>query len=369
MRRRAASRLLLLSAWSAAALALGGCASTPHPDTLDRIAIQQVPPAYEGVVLLRPARGGPQVVTALGQARIEQPLANEARTRFPVGSISKWITTVAVLRLVDEGRIGLDQPVTVYLPELPPVSRAVSVRHLLSNTSGIPNGLAQALKQDRAATENLQLTPLQGALRFGAGAPAFAPGSQFDYSFTNWVIVGGIVERVTGEPFQQAIERLVFRPAGVHDTGFADAAYETLPRAALAYAKDKSTRKMSAMPPMVAASGTIYSTAADLVAIADAVYGGDLLSKEMRTELLTVQHAPEEYALGGRVRELGKGKASGAGKRTVAWESGVIGGFKTLLVYAPANGAAVVLMNNTDMEQSAQRELAETLLDALLQGR
>jgi CubicO group peptidase (beta-lactamase class C family) len=349
----------------AAALLVGGCASTPPQDRAGALAVGKFKPSLpDGVLLLRPARGSMQLVTAQGQARIEPPLANEARTRFPVGSISKWITTVAVLRLVDQGRIDLDRPITDYLPELPPESRAVTVRHLLSNTSGIPNGLAQALRQDRAATEALRIAPLAGALRFGAGAPAFQPGTRFDYSFTNWVIVGGIVERVTGEPFQQAIERLVLRPSGVRDTGFADDAYEALPRAALAYAKDKSTRKMSAMPPMVAASGTIYSTAADLVAIADAVYAGDLLSKKARTELLTVQHAPEDYALGGRVREIG----SGAARRSVAWESGVIGGFKTLLVYAPVDGAAVVVLNNTDMEQSEQAKLAEGLMDELLQS-
>jgi CubicO group peptidase (beta-lactamase class C family) len=319
-------------------------------------------PAYDGVVLLRPQRGAMQYAVGLGLARIEQPLANDPQTRFLVGSISKWITTVAVMRLADQGRIDLDQPVTAWLPELPPGSGAVTVRHLLSNTSGIPNGLGQALRQDRAV-ERLTITPLQAALRFGAGAPAFQPGAKFDYSFTNWLIVGGIVERVTGEPFQQAIARLVLQPAGVHDTGFADDAWESMPHAALAYDKDKTKRKMSAVPPMVAASGTIYSTAADLVAIADAVYAGDLLSPKARAELLKVQHAPEDYALGGRVRKIS------GGRHTVVWNSGVMGGFKTLLVYAPDNGAAVVLLNNTDMEQSDQAGIATSLMDIVLQSR
>lgn len=348
-----------------AALLLGGCAATPRPDTAAIAAGKLLTPAYQGVVLLRPARGAKAFVAAQGQARIEQPLAIDAQTRFLVGSISKWITTVAVLRLADQGRIDIDQPITAYLPELPPASRTVTVRHLLSNTSGIPNGLAQALRQDRAAVERLTITPLEGALRFGAGAPGFAPGSQFDYSFTNWLIVGGIVERVSGQPFQTAIERLVFGPSGVRDTGFADDAYGALPRAAFAYAKDKSTRKMSATPPMVAASGTIYSTAADLVAIADAVYAGSLLSEKSRAELLTVQHAPEDYALGGRVRTIG----SGAARRTVAWDNGAIGGYKTLLAYDPVDGAAAVLLNNTDMDQADQAKLAEALLDALRQAQ
>lgn len=364
MRRRAATRLLSLS-MLAAALALGGCAGAPKQDAAALAVGRHVTPAYEGVILLRPQRGGAQLVTARGLARIEQPRANDAQTRFLLGSISKWITTVAVLRLADQGLLDLDQPVTAYLPELPPASGAVSVRHLLSNTSGIPNGVAQALREDRAAVEGSKLTPSEGALRYGAGAPTFQPGTKFDYSFTNWVIVGAIVERVTGEPFQQAIDRLVLRPAGARDTGFADDAFEALPSAALAYDRGGNKRKMGATPPMVAASGTIYSTAADLVALADAVYGDGLLSKKARAELLTVQHAPEDYALGGRVREVG----TGAGKRSVAWESGVFGGFKSLLVYAPDDGAAVVLLNNTDIDQAEQAAIAKSLLEAVLQGR
>jgi CubicO group peptidase (beta-lactamase class C family) len=355
-------RLLIATA----VLALGGCAATPpQPDqATERAAVKFKTAQQDGVLLLRPARGATALVTAQGQARIEQPLANEAHTRFLVGSISKWITTVAVLRLVDQGRIDLDKPITVYLPKLPRESGRVTVRHLLSNTSGIPNGLAQALKQDRAATEASTLTPSQGALRYGAGAPNFEPGTKFDYSFTNWVLVGAIVEKLTGEAFQQAVNRLVLQPAGVRDTGFADDAWTSQPHAALAYDKQKTKRKMSAMPPMVAASGTIYSTAADLVAIADAVYAGDLLSRKSRAELLTVQHAEENYALGGRVREVG----NGAAKRRMIWNGGVIGGYKTLLAYAPADGAAVVLLNNTDIDQSDQGKLAEALLDELLQA-
>ena len=361
MRRRT------LLAASALALSLGGCAATPQADQAALAIARLSTPAQDGVLLLRSARGGAQLVNAHGQARggPGPAIANDARTRFLVGSISKWITTVAVLRLVDQGRIGLDRPVTAYLPELPPSSRIVTVRHLLSNTSGIPNGVAQALRENRAMVEGLTITPLEGALRYGAGAPGFEPGTRFDYSFTNWVIVGGIVERVTGEPFQQAVARLVLAPSGVRDTGFADAAWETTPHAALAYARDKSTRKMSALPPMVAASGTLYSTAADLVAIADAVYAGDLLSEQSRRELLTVQHAAEDYALGGRVRELG----AGATRRTLVWNAGAIGGYKTLLAYAPVSGAAVVLLNNTDIEQAEQKQLAEALWEALRQAR
>lgn len=340
---------------------LAGCAGAPPaaPSRLEPVLAAKFAD-YNGVVLVRSARQGAPLVRAYGAARFEDAAALAPDSRFMIGSVSKWITAVAVLRLADEGKLSLDQPITTWLPELPAASGAVTLRHLLSNTSGIPNGLGQAIKHDRSL-ETATLTPAAAAVRFGNGPLAFAPGGQFDYSVTNWLLVGGIVERATGEPFQQAIRRLVLQPAGALETGFADAAFATLPRAAIPYASTRAARKMMAAPPMVAASGTIYSTAADLLKIADAVYGPALLAPASRQQLLTVQHGPEEYALGGKVRRTG----SGAAARVLAWEAGASGGFKTLLAYAPADGRAVILLNNTDMQQSEQASLALALFEAM----
>ncbi|KQQ97293.1 serine hydrolase [Massilia sp. Leaf139] len=333
----------------------GSPARTPSPDLL----AAHVSPDYNGVVLLRASRGGAPLVRAYGQAEFETPAPLLPDSRFMIGSVSKWITAVTVLRLAEQGKLDLDKPVTAWLPELPAGSGAVTLRALLSNTSGIENGLGLALKQDRAV-ERLTIPASEAALRFGSGALRFAPGAQFDYSPTNWLIVAGAIERATGEPFIRNVERLVLAPSGAHDTGFVvlDATPAGL---AAPYEANRARRKMMPAPPMVAASGTLYSTARDLVKIADAVYGNALLKPASRQELLTVQYAAEDYALGGRVKRAG----SGAAVRTLAWETGVSGGFKTLLAYAPADGRVVVLLNNTDMAQSEQARLGLALLEAL----
>jgi len=345
LRRRCLSLALLA--------ALSACAGLPVQDRTPELLAATVPADYNGVVLVRASRSAAPVVRTWGSAQFETPAAVSADTRFMIGSVSKWITAVAVLRLVEQGKLALDEPVTTWLPELPAASRAVTLRHLLSNTSGIENGLNLALKRD-PGTGSLTITPLEAALRFGAGPLGFTPGTKFDYASINWLLVAGVVERATGEPFMRVVTRLVFEPAGVRDTGFADAATPGLPRMAIGYAADRKARKMVPSPPMVAAAGTIYSTANDLVRMADTVYGG-LLGAAARRELLTVQHAPEEYALGGRVKQVKN--------RALAWESGVSGGYKTLLAYAPADGRAVVLLNNTDMAQSEQARIALALLE------
>jgi CubicO group peptidase (beta-lactamase class C family) len=335
--------------------ALSACVAGPSAAPPATLLAAAIAPDYNGVVMVRARRGAVPLLGAYGQARFDAPCPVLPDTRFMVGSVSKWITAVAVLRLVEQGRLDLDKPVTTWLPELPAASRAVTLRALLSNTSGIENGLGLAMKRDRSPT-GMRISPLEGALKFGSGPVIFPPGSNFDYSVTNWLLVGGIVERATGEPFTSVVTRLVFEPAGVRDTGFVDHD-SSAPRLAIAYDASKAARKVTPSPPMVAASGTIYSTASDLVKLADAVYGDALLSSTSRKELLTVRYAAEEYALGGRVKQR-------AG-RALAWETGVSGGYKTLLAYAPDSGRAVVLLNNTDMQQSEQARIGLALLDAM----
>jgi D-alanyl-D-alanine carboxypeptidase len=335
--------------------ALSACAVRPPAAPSAQLLDAAIAPGYNGVVLVRTHRGAVPLLKAYGQAQFEAPAPVLPDTRFMIGSVSKWITTVAVLRLIEQGKLDLDKPVTTWLPELPAASRAVTLRALLSNTSGIENGLGLAIRRDRSPA-GMSISPLEGALKFGSGPVSFAPGSNFDYSVTNWLLVGGIVERATGEPFTRVVTRLVLEPAGVRDTGFVDRD-SMAPRLAIAYDAARAERKVTPSPPMVAASGTIYSTASDLVKLADAVYGDALLFPASRKELLTVQYAAEEYALGGRVKQR-------AG-RTLAWETGVSGGYKTLLAYAPDSGRAVVLLNNTDMQQSDQARIGLALLDAM----
>lgn len=341
-----------------AALMLSGCATVPAVDAgalLDR----HVPQDYTGVAALRATAGATMATRASGLAARETAQANTPGDRFLVGSVTKWITAVAVLRLVDTGKLDLDAPIAQHLPELPPANGAVTLRQLLANHSGIPNGLTAAMRQDPDVGK-LTIGPVAAALRFGAGALNATPGEKWDYSVTNWLLVAAIVERANRKPYTDTVTELVFAPAGVRDTGFAAEGYADTAGMAVAYDR-ANARKTPTEPPMVAAGGIVYSTARDLVAIADTVYFTKLLSDKARKELSTIQVADQDYALGGRVKTI----ATAEGTRTLAWESGSIGGYKTLLAYDQRNGAAVVLLNNTDMQQADQATIATALFNAL----
>lgn len=337
---------------------LSGCAAVANIATGPLIE-RNVPQDYSGVVALRDDARSTLVVRASGLASREGAQANTQDTRFLIGSATKWISAVTVLRLVDMGKLDLDAPIARHLPELPAPNGAVTLRQLLSNRSGIPNGLQSALRKDPAVAK-LDIGPVAAALRFGAATPDARPGEKWDYSVTNWVLVAAVVERANKKPFTETVEELVLAPSGVRDTSFASVDYEDEAGMAAAYTAS-GARKTPPAPPMVAASGTLYSTARDLVMLADTVYRTGLLSDKARKELATIQVPSEEYALGGRVRTI----ATQRGARTIAWESGATGGYKTLLAYDPADGRAVVLLNNTDMQQAEQAKIAVALFNAM----
>jgi len=335
---------------------LTACATAPTASTLLE---RHVPADYTGVAALRTDARATTAIQVRGTARREDAVAHAADTRFMIASATKWLTAVAVLRLVDLGKLDLDAPIARHLPELPPANGAVTLRQLLSNRSGIPNGLSAARRQDPAVAE-LTVGPVDAALRFGAGPLAATPGTTWDYSVTNWVLVAAVVERANEKPYTQSVAELVLAPARVHSTGFAGVGYADAAPMAVAYT-GSGARKTPPIAPMAAASGIAYSTAADLIALADTVYFTTLLSDHARAELSAIQVADEDYALGGRVKTV----ATKHGARTLAWESGSTGGYKTLLAYDTRDGAAVVLLNNTDMAQGDQSKIALALFNAL----
>ena len=329
---------------------------------IDAVVGKYMGPDFNGVVMVRDSKTSAPVSRAYGMAQFEKSQATQTSTPFQIGSISKWLSSVTVLRLVDQGKLALDVPIRAYLPDMPDHTTAtMTLRHLLSNTAGIPNGFAQEFKRDPSVA-SLQLSHLQASQRFASGVPMFTPGSKWDYSPTTWIVVGAIIERAAGMPYAQAVDKLVLQPAGTTSTAVPAVPYEQIAGAGLAYAASEPRKvKMSPHVTFISASGTIYSTADDLSKLADTVYETDLLSAASRAELSKIVVREQSYALGGKVRTL----TLGGRARQVEWKTGAIAGFKTLLAYIPGEGKTVVILNNTDIDQSAEGAAAEALLQAM----
>lgn len=320
-----------------------------------------VPEDFNGVVLVAPDRRSPAMVHSIGRASEEPGHAFDAHTRTQIGSASKLLTAVVALRLVERGALNLDAPVSRWLPFVATGTREpVTLRHLLSNTSGIPNGVMDSFRKDRAFTSR-DIPALEAAKLWGAGEPKFAPGTDWDYSLTNWVLVRAVLEVASGKSFDALLQEELIGPLALQDTGVPGPEFPAGPDDAAAYLSlaPAQTRK-NAIPPYAAASGTIFSSARDLRRLLDAVFGGGHLAAASVRELTSVQFERERYAMGARMIDLPPGEAR------ILWAPGETSSYRAVIAYEPGSGACVVLLNNTGMGAGVLADAAKAMMRRLL---
>lgn len=344
----------------AGGLALGatGGLAAKQPSGAKGAAIEaiQLPPGFNGTFAY--ARGGNIMhLRYAGMADVEDGKAISPDTQFKWGSASKWLASVAVLRLAEQKRLSLDAPIVSYLPDFRhDTGGQVLLKHVLSNTSGIPDLLSRTLEKE----PELRTTTASAAsmvARFGGGDLSFEPGKGWDYAAINWAIVAAIVERLTGEPFPQSVAKAVLRPLGMSATGFAQPNQPQMPNLAAAYGSAMPPkRKMAPNPSFIAASGNTASTVRDAVRAAHGIFHKSLLGAASRRDLTTIRWPEQEYALGGRVKTIDS--------NLWAWEIGKIQGYRALIAHRLDRSETIVIFNTTDIEQSQLGNWVEVIARA-----
>jgi D-alanyl-D-alanine carboxypeptidase len=254
---------------------------------------------------------------ASGPPRAGSTTPLSGNTPFAIASVTKTFTAAIVLQLVEEGRIDLDAAVNDYLAELT-IARGVTVRQLLSHTSGIEDLLAPMRERLNAEPSRIWQPAEVLAL---LGPSTFAPGTSWGYSNTNYVIAGLLVERVTGEPFADELERRITGPLKLLGTGIP--AQGELPY--LLGVSRTSAFWTSAM---------LDSDAADLVRWGDALYGGAILQPDTLAQMLGFNE--KGYGLGAEQYRFGGLPGYG--------HSGLLRGYTTLLVHLPDEHLTVALL-------------------------
>lgn len=309
---------------------------------------------FKGVVLIGKA-GRPIYSRTVGFADIEARTPATLDTPYVIASISKWLTSTAILKLVEAGKLDLDAPIGTWLPDYRADTGAkVRLRHLMTNISGIPNGFATWTKANPDADLfKKPMTTAEAVKLWCSGDLAFEPGTKFDYAMTNWILIVAIVEAVTGKAYAEAMSELVIGPLGLRRTTPADPSdiaisYRTL---------EPLVRQGNDRFPFMAASGGYVSTAGDLLKAAQAIFDGPFLPSARKKQLLTVGWPDQDYALGGRVKSL---FADGM-PRVFAWETGRAAGYRSVLSHRFDDQTTVVLLNNTSITQKAMDEFACSL--------
>ncbi len=250
-----------------------------------------------GIAFVRNEDWQSDVVAAGIDPATGDPLDVDDRVR--VGSISKVITAVLVMQLVDKGLVELDAPVSTYVTGLA-LANDVSIAELLGHRSGIPNyTVTRGFFEVVMANPDRKPQPTD-MIGFTNGESDFDPGSQFAYSNTNYVVAGLVIEAVRGQSLNDALEQHINGPLGLTHTTFADGTltdvvggYSAMTPTGNSYAQSYSAVANSAW-----AAGSLVTTVEELAMIFDALFFGDLVSADSRVAMVGGIEEGAEYGLG-----------------------------------------------------------------------
>jgi D-alanyl-D-alanine carboxypeptidase len=220
---------------------------------------------------------------AWGFANREKRRPNTIDTQFRIGSMNKMFTAVAVLQLVEAGKVSLDATVGTYLPDYPnkEVASKVTVRHLLTHTGGTGDIFGPEFDANRTTLkEHSDYLKL-----YGSRAPDQTPGAEFEYSNYGFVLLGALIEKVSGMSYYDYVRAKIFRPAGMESTDSLPES-EPVPRRAAGYVRERAAwvSNVDTLPYRGTAAGGGYSTVGDLLRFAKALESGKLLSRKMFAE-------------------------------------------------------------------------------------
>ena len=295
--------------------------------------------AQDGKVLYR---------SAVGMAQAEWGIPNTPETKFRLGSITKQFTAVAVLQLVEKGKIKLDDPVKKYYAEAPASWDTVTIHHLLNHTSGIPSYTEQP-----GFFEKGSMLPMKAAeiVKLTQDKPLeFPPGSKFHYDNTGYVLLGAILETVTGKPYGDHMREVIFDPLGMKDTGY-DVSSLILKNRAAGYQRGKNGLENARYLDMTLphAAGALYSTVDDLLKWDQALYTEKLINAASRQKMLTP--GLDGYGYGWALKK--------EGAHSIAEHGGGINGFSTHILRVLDEKIVVITLAN--MSTPGAGKLAQEL--------
>lgn len=291
--------------------------------------------AFMGSVLV--ARGDQVLLDkGYGMADVEWGIPDAPDVKFRLGSLTKQFTAVLVLLLQQDNKLRIEEPASKYLPDLPKSWVSITLAELLGHTSGIPDFTGD---KDFGSWRMSPHTTTEKIAFFRDKPLDFEPGSKFQYSNSNYEVLGAVIERVSGKSYGDLLHERIFQPLEMNDSGL-DTDELILPKRAEGYRPNKGAvvhvRSESMTIPW--AAGSIYSTTGDLLRWEQGLFSAKILSEDS-LKLMTTP-GMGGYGLGVEV--------SGRNGLEVVEHNGGIEGFNTYLAYVPERRIAVVVLSNVN---------------------
>jgi CubicO group peptidase (beta-lactamase class C family) len=287
---------------------------------------------FNGAVLV--ARGDEQLVSrGFGMANFEHDVPNTPQTKFRLGSVTKQFTSMAVMILQDRGQLSVEDPIGKFIDDSPEAWKDVTVHHLMSHTSGIPNftNFPEYVSTMRQASK-----PAQTIARFRDKPLEFTPGEKFAYSNSGYILLGAVIEKAAGKSYEAFLREAIFEPLGMNETGY-DHQEEVIKARAAGYERGSSLTNADFIDMSIPLSaGALYSTVGDLYRWHEALSDGKLLSEKAMAAMFT--SVKDDYAYGWNVH-----KRAG---HVVTSHGGGINGFATAILRIPDEKLCVVVLSN-----------------------
>jgi len=281
------------------------------------------------------------VMKGYGLADVENDIPATAQTVYRIGSITKQFTSAAVMQLVEQGKVSLDDDITKYFPGFDTHGQKILVRHLMNHTSGIPSytdikDFGRVITLDMPHDSLLALVQKDSLM--------FTPGSGFYYNNTGYYMLGMLIEKVTGQKYGEYLTQHLFEPLGLHSTRYC-ATGPIIKHRAQGYGAEHGTLVNASYINMDLpfGAGSLCSTVGDLVKWESALFGGKVVSAnslaQMTTPAKLTSSRPMPYGFGLAPDTVGRHRMIGHG--------GGINGFISQEEYYPDDTLTVVVLANT----------------------
>lgn len=300
---------------------------------------------FRGIIVAE-RNGQVLVEKSYGAAVEEWQIPDSPETRFEIASLSKQFTAAAILQLADSGKLNVEDPVGKYYPESPASWKGMTIHHLLTHTSGLPENEWENFYKGKCTP----YTTEEQVRTFRDRPLGFQPGSSWKYRNTEYYLLAFIIEKLSGESYATYLARHIFEPLKMEHSGFATMA-AIVPQMADGYTREGSSlrRREYFDRSMETGAGGIYTTAADMVRWNAALDSPGLLSAHA-LELMFTAHPPGNYGYGWFVE---------TSPRRKIYHEGGDPGFAAFEARYPEQHLVIVVLANED--DSPVRDLADAM--------
>ncbi len=323
--------------------AMAGQLETAHfAAVCDKLLSEQFHPDAPGTAALVARNGQVIYKNAFGMANLELQVPMQIDQVFRIGSITKQFTAVAILQLAEQGKLGLQDSITKFIPDYPTQGNTITIENLLTHTSGIQD---YARIKDSAKKGEVDYSPAEMIGFFENRPLRFAPGTRWEYSNSNYVLLGYIIEMITGEPYSEYLDKQIFKPAGMTNSSYATDIRITRNRAdgySMGDQGIENARYLSMTQPY--AAGAIQSTVLDMFKWHQALYSYKLITQASLDKALsrfTLSTGDEtNYGYGWRFGYIQDSPS--------IWHGGMINGYVAMEMYLPVEDVFVAVFSNCD---------------------